>query len=353
MFRKVNPIVTLCTVICFLYIFLAVKPLSKETHFLTKWTVNSSRPSAEKPENTDHLIPFKMGQTAGYFTEDGKILSVFTFPYKAAVSTDDYALYGTNDSSIKIYFPDGTKKSSINIQGFPFFQDNRKYLMLPGGNSFVSLNDDGSKRWSYENYSPITSFSTSEAGVAAGYADGTVTVFDNDGEIQSQFTPGGSEYPVILGTAISADGSMTACISGQKKQRFVLARKQNNLTTIIYHEYFNQDTNRQLLIKFNKDMSRCYFSHKDCIGILNCKTLKTTHVPVKGIPLSIQETESEKAVFILSKDNNRYYVTLIENYDKASGNFSFTAESAFIAVRNDSLFVGRDSTISRIDIVHK
>ena len=64
-------------------------------------------------------------------------------------------------------------------------------------------------------------------------------------------------------------------------------------------------------------------------------------------------TQNDGSVFVLSKDEGLYTVSVIEKFDKYAGNFNFKADNAFITVRNDSLFVGKDSSISRIDIVHK
>ena len=87
--KKVNVIIPVCIAVSILYIFLAVRPLSKEIHFKTLWTTPCTR-AATLPGDTvlheEDYIPFKLGQTAGYFTEDGKIVNFFSFPYKATLS---------------------------------------------------------------------------------------------------------------------------------------------------------------------------------------------------------------------------------------------------------------------------
>ncbi len=352
MSKKAKKVAVACLAVSILYIFFAVRPLRKEIHFLTRWTIDCTKPDKNIAESEQqNLIPFKLGQIAGYFTPDGKLASLFTFPYKATLSRHEYALYSTGGRAIRIFSSLGEQTGEIEASGFPFFQDDRKYLMLPGGQSFAVLSDEGKIIWDFENYAPITAFSTSDSGIAAGYADGSILVFDNNGKIQQQLVPGGSEYDVILGLALSQDGSLTASICGQNNQRFILARKEKGLTAIIYHEYLEAPTNRQVIVKFSKDSSHCYFAHKDCLGVMDIKKSETKHIPIKGSILSIQETE--KAVFVLSKHNGKYYVSIIQNHISYSGNFSFKAENAFIAIEDNSLFVGKDSSISRIDIEEK
>ena len=101
----------------------------------------------------------------------------------------------------------------------------------------MQCNEDGSERWRYEGVFPITAFSSSAAGCAVGFADGTIIAFSNEGEQLQQFSPSGSEYPIILGAALSPDSRYIACISGQNKQRIVLAKREQEHSIITYFKY--------------------------------------------------------------------------------------------------------------------
>ncbi len=349
--KKLNLVVSICVIFSLVYIFFAVKPLSKEIHFLTKWTIDANKVSPGISNSSDdEKIPFKLGQTAGYFSKDAKILSVFTFPYKAAISQNEYCTYGTNDSKINVYSNEGAKVSEISANGFPYFQKDRKFLMLPGGNSFALLSDDSKILWTYENYVPITAFDSSETAIAAGYADGSVLLFANDGTLEQEFVPGGSEYPVILGVGVSKDAQMVAAVCGQKEQRFVLATKEGKNLKIAFHEYLEAETSSQCLVKFSKDSEHVYFAHKNCLGVVDTKKLNSKHIKIRGNILSINEAQDSRTVFVLSKEKNKYYVSVLQKSNIYAGNFNFTAENAFITVKENSLFVGRNSSISKIDI---
>ncbi len=222
--------------------------------------------------------------------------------------------------------------------------------MLPGGNSFAFLSQDSKILWTYENYVPITAFDSSENAIAAGYADGCILLFNNDGTVEQEFIPGGSEYPVILGVAVSKDAQMIASVSGQKQQRFVLAQKEGKSLKIAFHEYLEAETNSQCLVKFSKDSGHVYFAHKNCLGVVDTKKLTSKHIKIRGNILSINEAKDSRTVFVLSKEKNKYYVSVLQKSDIYAGNFNFTAESAFITVKENSLFVGKNSSISKIDI---
>ncbi len=351
--KNTKSFVIICTSISLLYIFLASRPLAKELQFKTLWTIDATRKTVQQDDTSsspDKTIPFKLGQITGYFTTDGKISSVFSFPYKAVISETQYAVYGSGDNSIEVNSMDGTKKGTIPLSGFPFFQNENKYVMLPGGNSFAKINDDCSVKYTYENYAPITAFSSSKAGTIAGYADGTVLIFNDEGKVENQYSPGGSHYNIILGAAISPEGTYTAAISGRDKQRFTLAKKEKDMTKIIFHEFLKNETPRQVLIKFSKDEKRCFYECGDGLGIIDISRLKAAHIPFKGNILSIQESESTNTVYVLSRHNSRYSVHVIEKIDRYAGSFSFDADHAFIAAKDNFLFVGKDSSITKIQI---
>lgn len=276
-----------------------------------------------------------------------------TFPYKASITEHQYVTYGTDSAEMPFYNPKGEEIGKIKGYGFPYFQDNRKFLFLPGGSSFSKLGEDGSIEWTYEGYAPITAFSSSEKRAVVGLAEGNIISFKEDGQIDQEFKPVGSAYKVILGAAVSNDGEYVAAVSGQEEQRFVLARKVNGYMEVVFHKYLGSDSNRQVLVKFSKDENYIYFNYEGGIGIVNTKTHRFSQIPIKGHILSIRESEQNGIIFILSKNGKTYTVSAVELFDIFRGAFSFEADSAFIAVRDDSLFVGRNSRICKMTVTNK
>lgn len=345
-----------------LYVIIASKPLYPEIQFLPVWTIDLE--AYTKGENTDvteedyeNAVSFKLGQNLGYFTKDGKILSYISFPYKATISNDSYTLYGTSSQQMEIKSPANKEIGKIVPTGFPYFTEDCKFLFLPGGSGFSKLNDKGEVEWTYEGFTPITAFSSSRTGTVAGFATGTVIGFDSEGNITHNYNPGGSNYEVILGAAISESSKYIATLSGQGGQRFVISKRSGKSygahTSIVFYKSMDVELNRQVLIKFSRDERKVFYSNAKGVGIVDCKTFRNTELPVKGRILSILESENGKEIFILSKEGNTYTVSTIESFDAFAGSFSFDAQSACIAVKDDSLFVGRDGKISRMDIIHR
>ncbi len=351
MSKKVPVLIPICIVFSVLYIIFSARPLAKEITFKPEWSIDASRilPSTETPqkEEFENAIHFRVAQNAGYFTTDGKLLNLFSFPYKTALSSRFYAPYDTNTSPIDFYNSDGTKAASINCTGFPFFTENGQYIFLPGGSSFSSADDSGTILWTYDGSCPITAFATSEAGCAAGYADGEIVTFDKKGSITQNFNPGGSNYPVILGLAISDSGKYTACLTGQESQRFVLAEKNDSHTEVLFHTYLSESVNRQVPILFSKSEKSVFYHYAQGLGIVEIESKKHSQIKIPGKILSIKEG-SDSMIVVLSRMNDTCTISVVQYPGTLAGSFNFTASNAYIAVQENNLFVCRDNTISKI-----
>ena len=330
------------------YIWLAIRPLGKEYQFDPGWKIDVTNPTISENSEDEPLIPFKIGQSMGYFTPSGKVVNFVTFPQKSSISKFGYTFYNFNNSSATFYSPDGKKLFTSNQSGFPMIDDDRIFTFLPGGCSFSMNDENGKSKWEYSGAIPITAFDSSKAGIAVGFADGNICQFEINGNLTQRFAPGGSEIPVILGIAVSSDGKYVASVCGQNKQRFVLAQKDGAQTKIIAHEFLDSKSTNQMLVKFSADDKTVYFNSGKILGIVDVKTGKKRHLKIEGQAISIQE--SEKCFFVLTKDGKKYTVYTIEPFATYIGRFSFQANAAFIQVHGNRLYVGKNSTISCIEI---
>lgn len=354
---KIKENIQLCLIIgsifLVLYILFAANPLGQELQLAPEWTINIKDRQffLEEGATAQVQIPFKMGQNMGYFTPEGKLTLLETFPFRATISSTYRAPYSQNSSVIPFYsFDSNTPVGEIHGSGFPFFTENGFFLFGVGGGAIAQYDFSGNKLWNYENYVPIISFSSSPAGVALGYADGTVLVFSPTGELLQTFEPGGSTYPVILGVALSDSGQQLASVSGIDRQRFVLAQEKNGLTKVVYHQYLEMDQKEPVLVQFSQDEEYVYYGSSIGIGILDCSSLENRIIKLEGKVISVKEVPSLDLVCVLTKNKVGYSVYFIEGFGNLIGGFHFNADTSFISVKDDSLYVGKDNSISKIKI---
>lgn len=340
--------IIICVSVCLVYCIIAARPLGREYQFVPKWKIDVADRISSETHNGEKIY-FKLGQTIGYFSADGKIISSLSFPFKASISDYYYAPYTADAQSTQFFRPDGNAAGTIASPGFPMFDEDRIFVFLPGGNSFAMMNDDGSTKWTYRGTVPIISFDSSESGCVVGFADGSVSTFTSNGKRDYVFSPGGSDFPIILGSAISPNGKYIATVSGRSRQRFVLAQKDGAQAKIIMHFFLEKDDPYQKLVHFSSSGEYVFYSSTGSLGIVSIDGKKHGKIKVPGQVLSIRETPN--GAFVLSKEDGTYTVSFIEKFATFAGAFSFDANTAFIQTKDNMLFVGKDTTISYIEIV--
>lgn len=334
-----------------LYLFLAVKPLAKEYQFSPVWKINSSNPSVEDNISGDKMY-FRLNNTLGYFTNEGKISLYKLYDNKASISDNYYAVYNSQAENTPFYDNTGKECGTLKACGFPYFQDDLIFVFLPGGCSIAKCDMLGNVVWSYEGTLPITAFSAKKRYTAIGFANGLIKIFDTEtGTLQLSYAPGGSDFPVILGLDISDDGQYIASVSGHEKQRFVLSKREGTQQKIIYHNYLESNIPVRTLVHFCEDNNRVLYNYKDNLGIYNISSDKNDVISIKDKIISIEE--GENLIYLLSKNKKNYTVTILENTNAVEGSFNFEADSAFIKTENNNLYIGKDNSISCIAVTRE
>lgn len=339
----------LAILIVVVYIIVSVKPLNSEINFISQWNLPLSTDVNENPSNSK-LIPFKLGKTAGYFSLTGDFYYKYTIEDKVSISQDYWTMYKNNAEKSEIHNPDNSLLCTINDIGFPFIDDNRLYLFPPGGSSVSRYDNTGKLLWKYEGYVPITCFNSSTGGTVLGSADGEVRCIDANGKSYVNLFPRGSDYSVILGVAISNSGTDIACVSGLNKQRFLLIRVVNNQNKIVFHEYLEGNLREPVCVYFSEDSNYAYYGFKDSLGIIDCNSLESKHIPIMGKILKISEIPSSNVVFVLSRYGRNCKITILEGMANVLGQYDFMANDVYVNSYADNLFIGADDVISCIKI---
>ena len=105
---------------------------------------------------------------------------------------------------------------------------------------------------------------------------------------------------------------------------------------------------RQTVVKFCDNDNRILYNYDDYLGIYNISEEKNTKIKINKTVIAIEETDS--LIFVLGKNAEEYSVYIIEKTDTLQGSFSFTAETAFIKTCGNNLYIGQDTSISKVKI---
>ncbi|MBQ0003522.1 MAG: hypothetical protein KBT21_08285 [Treponema sp.] len=365
--KKNVSIISLIITFAFLaYIIFCFKPLKTELQLTPEWTVELESIDKIQSETNEqpvlvqtavpelNVLPFKLGQNIGYFTHDGKISLLKNFDYKATISKKYFSTFSQNSSEIQIFDTNGQPVVNFSEGGFPYLSQDNILILLPGGSGFEAKSPEGLTLLREEHPAPITALNSHEYFTIAGYADGILTVFDENFKELFTLQPGGSDIEAVLGANISSKGNFIASVSGQNKQRFVLYKTEDNHSKVIFHKTLNNSVVNQTIVTFSKDESTVFYNDSTGLGIIDCNTFKDKHIRIRGKVLDIQESPVSNSFFVLSKERhnrtNTYTLSIIEAKSHKTGEFSFTADCAFILTDENSLFIGKDNKISKMTI---
>ncbi len=333
-----------------IYMFLAAFPTGPSMYFQPAWSIDVAAAETAETGDTASRVPFKLGDRFGYFTPQGTLTLSRQTGVRSTVSVAGWAEYPENAESTTVFNPDGTERFTVAARGFAFLDDDRAFLFLPGGDAVSGYDGTGGAVWTREHTAPITAFNSSPKATVIGYADGNLTLLRPDGSEIFSFYPGGSDLEVILGAAVSEDGTKVACVSGIDRQRFLLIKVTGNQYKIVHHEWLEGNLRRQVFTDFDKSGSYAFFESPAGLGIVDTRKLESHVLPVDGRVIAVGSDPGNGPFTALTQDGSECELIAIERPAHLVARTKFSAGDTFLLQRDNALFLGTDGKISRIDI---
>ncbi len=338
-----------------IYMFLAAFPTGPSMYFSPVWTTDigmdvGSEAGANLAVPGQSPEPFKLNKRFGYFTPTGSVTFSRETESRSSISSVGWAVYPDDAERTTVLNPDGSEKFTVEAPGFIHLDNDRTYLFLPGGDGVSQYAEDGTRLWTREHTAPITAFNSSPAATIIGYADGYLTAARRDGSELFSFYPGGSDMQVILGAAISEDGSLAACVSGIDRQRFLLIKIKDGQFKIIHHRWLEGNLRRQVYVDFEETGTHAFFECGEGLGIVDTSAPAVSIVPVRGTVIAVGTDAGTGLFTALTQDGQDCELVAIERPRYLVARTRFKATDAFLTQRGWTVYLGTDSMLSRIDI---
>jgi hypothetical protein len=363
--QKKNRVKIFIIILIFIVYFLvAARPVPRETVLSYKWirSLSASSQASYSDENnsldggigvpslTGALLPFTLGSRFGYVDDHGQFAVNRSKINDIYLSSNMWTEYSAEPSNIVINNIISDKKINIeNIRGYPVLLDDRIFILGSEQNSLSQISENGNLLWTYEFGAPLTCMDAASEIVVTGSLDGAVEVFNLSGERIYYFEPGGSRYSVILGCAVSGDGSYIGVVCGVEQQRFLLFERFESAGgeyKVVYHEFLGDGFRRPVYILFVDDDRRIVFERAGGIG---CYTIKQRHgifIPLDG-NIAAVDGSGEQGVFFLITSHPGQEKKLTGIQFPREGLFGFLgnaeSDSVFLraAFKSDDIFLGR------------
>ena len=272
------------------YSIVAVRPVPQETVLVPRWlsSLESGQPIffGEPSGLASQALPFTLDSRFGYIGMDGRFPLNRERTGQVSISRERWAEFDGELESVTLYGADGEALFVIdNPGGYPFFLDGRTFVVGSGQDSVSEISDSGEVLWTFDLSSPLTSVDAAGGLLLAGLLDGIAVLVDNAGNQVFSFDPGGSRFSVILGTAISSDGSRLAIVSGIDSQRFLFLERFGASVgdfRVVYHEFLGEGFRRPVHVAFVENDRHVVFERQGGLGIYDTDSRLTRKVEVDG-----------------------------------------------------------------------
>jgi len=333
---------TIIIILLFLaYYLLAARPVPREVVLSPKWISSltnnalvASNAISEKftgeaesssDENSPYIddnkqdvkvFPFTLGTYFGYVDSSGQLAINRNIQNNIYLGKDLWTEYAAEPSSIEIKnISEETVIRINNTGGYPVLLDDRIFILGSEQNSLTEIDRNGNILWIYEFGAPLTCIDAAAGLVMTGSLDGLIEIFNSMGERIFYFPPGGSRYEVILGCAISRDGSRIGIISGIEQQRFLLLERFGSGRTdrridinndtggdykVVYHEYLGDGFRRPVHILFIDEDRRIVFERAGGISCYNIRARRGIFIPLDGEIAAVEDSGENGYFFIIT-----------------------------------------------------
>jgi hypothetical protein len=347
------------------YTFAAARPIPPETLVVPRWlsSLESGYPvsmgteaAAEDAGGGSPLIPFRLGDRFGYASPSGRLPLNRVKTENLFLSASYWAEYGAAAEDIAVLKNSGERAFTIEqSRGYPFFLDERLFLIGEGMDRLVSLDEEGKPLWSHDFAAPLTCIDAAAGLVLTGSLDGVVEILDREGKQFYYFPPGGSRLPVILGCAVSQDGSRVGIVSGIDDQRFLLLERYGDPARgefrVVYHEFLDDGFRRPVHISFIDGGSRVVFERREGLGIYDLQTRVNRIIPLEGEVSALDSQGSEGILFvILAREDAQKELVGVELPGRVILRAPFRSDDAFFYRSGPRLYLGGGKVLAAFEL---
>jgi len=350
------------------YFFIAARPIPLETVLIPCWisSIESDAPVSlgggpvrdSGGFSADRKIPFSMDGQFGYISRNGFFSVNQVKKANISLSPERWAEYEAEPERITVYDSSSETLTVIeNPRGYPFFLDGRIFLISSEQNVISEMDRSGAVSWTYEFPAPLTCVDAAAGMVLAGSLDGVIGLLDGRGRQVFTFEPGGSRYSVILGCAMSRDGSRLAVVSGINDQRFlVLERFGANASDykVVYHEFLNDGFRRPVHITFVENDRWVVFERDGGLGFYEISARQAGKVALNGEISAIDQSGGQGMVFvIISRFRDAKELIGIRLPGRIIIESPFRSEEVFLGRIDSRLIIGGGQTLVSFDLEKK
>lgn len=272
-----------------------------------------------------------------------------TAMYDVAVASEYFVNYSRINENLVISNSKGNFETVLGTPGYPYFSKDRLFILSPEQNSLSEWSIEGDKKWEITNISPITDIEASDSGVALGLLDGRVKYIEKSKQLFTYRTRG-SKHPVILGCSLSANSNYIGIISGISPNKLTLLKRAGDSFQEIYARDLGTDRRKPVFVDFSPKGRYLLSEDKQSISIYDIEAQQAHAFPVTGDIWYAHTHEDTRRTAVLSRTGKTFSLEVLEMPRSIITRVDWNAETAFLDMKENKLFIGSDGRVFRIDV---
>jgi hypothetical protein len=358
--RKKRPAALLLTALAFIVVYFGLfpYPLGRELVARPVWAV--ALPSAALAGEADaadasagqRVYPFQIGDRFGYVSAAGVVARADTALYRVALSDRGFVNYTRLGTDWIMRAPDGRRLLSFSGNGYPMLSpDGGRLFNVKGDLSgLIELDASGEPLWSRDFPSLMTSASLRGDSLLVGLLDGGTVLVNRQGFPVWELAAGESRLPVVLGTAVSADGELAATVSGIDPQVLTVARPRGDARAAPWRLPLRSDFRRELRMAFSPDARFLVLETADGVGCVDPAGRRLSGTRLPGALCGVAFPARGRAAAAASTNGRSAELVVLVPFGPPVCREAFAAGRVGLSEVDGQLLVALDGWLLRVDV---
>ena len=341
-----------------LYFIVFPYPLGRETVARPVWAVqlpspgSGLLPAASPGDPSFRAGPFQLGSIFGYVDAAGNLLTLESTQFRVALSETGYVSYTRLGTDWILRAPGGGRLLSFSGSGYPLLSrdGNRIFIVKTDLTGMIELDRNGVMLWNRDFPALATCASFEGDFLLVGLINGALMLVNRQGSAVFETGPAGSRIPVILGCAVSPDGSKIAAVSGIDPQYLLLLQKKGSTYAPREQRLLSSDFRREARVAFSPDSRYLAFEGERSAGVFDPVSRRFSWVPLRGPLAGITFIANGRDAAFLARDGARCELCLVTPFTAPVSRESFPAGEVFLGGIDGQILLGIDDRVARIDV---
>jgi hypothetical protein len=183
-----------------------------------------------------------------------------------------------------------------------------------------------------------------------GLLNGSLDLLNRQGSPVFEYAPAGSRIPVVVGCAVSPDGSRIASVTGIDPQVLTVLRRQGTQFSAVETAGLPDALRREVRLGFSPDARLLFVEGQGRAGLLARATGALRWIPLPGTLAGAAFPGYGRAAALAARDGSIAHLVIEPPFGAPVCREQFPARELSVGTIDGQLLLGLDGRLLRIDV---